>query len=43
MPTASYQPATKAYVDAVAAGSVQVQAITNNTTGTNLTLQQEWV
>ena len=43
MPTASYQPATKAYVDAVAAGSVQVPAITNNTTWTTLTLQQEWV
>lgn len=43
MPTAPYQPATKAYVDAVAAGSVSVWAITNNTTGTNLTLQQEWV
>lgn len=43
MPTEPYQPATKAYVDAVAAGSVSVWAITNNTTGTNLTLQQEWV
>lgn len=43
MATQGYQPATKAYVDAVAAGSVSVWAITNNTTGTNLTLQQEWV
>ena len=43
MPTQSHQPATKAYVDAVAAGSVQVQAITNNTTGTTYTLQQERV
>lgn len=43
MPTASYQPATKAYVDAVAAGSVSVWAITNNTTGTTSTIQQEWV
>jgi hypothetical protein len=31
MPTEDYQPATKKYVDAVAAGSVQVPAITNNT------------
>jgi len=43
MPEYNGSPATKAYVDAVAAGSVQVQAITNNTTGTTLTLQQEWV
>lgn len=43
MPAEDYQPATKAYVDAVAAGSVQVPAITNNTTWTTLTLQQEWV
>jgi hypothetical protein len=32
MPTDATQPATKAYVDAVAAGSVSVPAITNNTT-----------
>lgn len=43
IPTQQYQPATKEYVDRVAAGSIQVPAITNNTTWTNLTLQQEWV
>lgn len=43
MPTADYQPATKWYVDAVAAGSVQVPAITNNTTGTTYICSQIWV
>ena len=43
MPTEWTQPATKAYVDAVAAGSVSVSAITNNTTGTTYTVSQEWV
>lgn len=41
MPTEAYQPATKQYVDQVAAGSISVWAITNNTTGTTSTIQQE--
>lgn len=43
MPIYDTQPASKWYVDAVAAGSVSVPAITNNTTGTTYTLSQEWV
>lgn len=42
MPINPQQPATKAYVDAVAAWSVSVPAITNNTTGTTYTVTQEW-
>jgi hypothetical protein len=41
MPTQPYQPATKQYVDQVAAGTVSTPAITNNTSGTTTTLQQE--
>lgn len=41
MPTQPYQPATKQYVDQVAAGTVSTPAITNNTTGTTTTLSQE--
>mgnify|MGYP003290688049 CR=1 FL=1 len=40
-PTQPYQPATKRYVDQVAAGTVSTPAITNNTTGTTTTLTQE--
>ena len=36
------EPATKEYVDRVAAGSVQVPAITNNTTGTTSSVAQVW-
>lgn len=43
MPTKDYHPATKKYVDAVAAGSVHVPAITPNTNGTTYTVSQEWV
>ena len=43
MPTEWTQPATKAYVDAVAAWTVSVWALTNNTSWTNLRLTQEWV
>lgn len=43
MPTADYQPATKAYVDAaVLGGWGWVLGITNNTTGTTYTITQEW-
>ena len=43
MPTADYQPATKAYVDAaVLWGWWWVLWITNNTTGTTYTITQEW-
>ena len=41
MPTQPYQPATKQYVDQVAAGTISTPAITNNTTGTTTTLTQE--
>ena len=40
-PTNETQPATKWYVDAVAAWTVQVPALTCSTTGTNITLVQE--
>lgn len=40
MPTQAYQPATKQYVDSVAAWTVSVWAITNNTTGTTSTVTQ---
>ena len=43
MPTKDYHPATKKYVDAVAAGSVHVPAITPNTNWTTYTVSQEWV
>ena len=43
MPTADYQPATKAYVDAaVLWWGGWVLWITNNTTGTTYTITQEW-
>lgn len=42
MPTQDYQPATKKYVDSVAAGSIQVPAITNKTTGTTTRITELW-
>lgn len=41
IPTEQYQPATKEYVDRAASWSI-TWVITNNVTGTNLTLTQEW-
>ena len=41
-PTNPEQPASKSYVDSVASGSTQVPVITNNMTGTQYYVTQEW-